>query len=83
MSSNKKAREKLEQRYGKECFIEKLHLRKDDKPRKYTSKGQMKRMKQLTFHHVLPKSAGGKATVENGVLLSRRKSSMVSSAKRK
>ena len=57
-------------RYGKECFIEKLHLRKDDEPRRYTGKGQMKRMKQLTYHHIRMKKDGGKATVENGALLS-------------
>lgn len=57
MSSNKKAKEKLIQLYGAECFIEKLHLRKD-KDRKYTSKGQYKRMKQLTYHHILEKSKG-------------------------
>lgn len=70
MSSNKKAREELEKLYGKECFVEKLHLRKDNTPRKYTSKGQKKRMKQLTYHHILEKSKGGKSTVENGALLS-------------
>lgn len=68
--SNKTAKEKLIARYGAECFIEKLHLRVDTKPRKYTSKGQMKKMKQLTYHHILEKSKGGKATVENGALLS-------------
>lgn len=64
MSSNKKAKERLIELYGPECFIEKLHLRKD-KDRKYTGKGQMKRMKQLTYHHIREKSKGGKATVEN------------------
>ena len=70
MSSNKKARKQLEKLYGKECFIEKLHLR-IDKQRKYTSKGQMKKMKQLTYHHILERRNGGKATVENGALLSK------------
>ena len=70
MSSNKKVREELERLYGKECFIEKLHLRKDIEPRKYTSKGQMKRMKQLSYHHIKMKKDGGKATVENGAILS-------------
>lgn len=70
MSSNKNARKKLEERYGKECFIEKLHLRKDEEPRRYNSKGQMKRMKQLTYHHIKMKKDGGRATVENGALLS-------------
>lgn len=70
MASNKKAREELERLYGKECFIEKLHLRKDKEPRKYTSKGQMERMKKLTYHHIKERRKGGKATVENGCLLS-------------
>ena len=70
MSSNKKAKEKLIRIYGAECFIEKLKLRKDVKPIRYKSKGQMKKMKQLTFHHIKMKKDGGKATVENGALLS-------------
>ena len=56
--------------YGPECFIEKLGLRKFDKPIHYSSKGQLKRMKQLTYHHIRMKKDGGKATVENGALLS-------------
>ena len=68
--SNKRAKERLIQLYGAECFIEKLHLRKDTEPRKYTSKGQRKRMKQLTYHHIKERRYGGKATIENGALLS-------------
>lgn len=68
--SNKRAKEKLIELYGAECFIEKLHLRKDTEPRRYTSKGQKKRMKQLTYHHIREKQHGGKSTVENGALLS-------------
>ena len=70
MSSNKNAKQKLIKKYGAECFIEKLHLRKDTTPRKYKGKGQMKRMKQLTYHHIKMRKDGGKATVENGALLS-------------
>jgi hypothetical protein len=70
MSSNKEVKEELIKYYGAECFIEKLHLRKDDTPRKYTSKGQMEKMKQLTYHHIKMKKDGGKATRENGALLS-------------
>lgn len=69
MSSNKKAKQKLIELYGAECFIEKLHLRKD-KGRVYKGKKQKERMKQLTYHHILEKHNGGKATVENGALLS-------------
>ena len=68
--SNKRAKERLIQLYGAECFIEKLHLRKDTEPRQYTSKGQYKRMKQLTYHHIKEKQKGGQSTVENGALLS-------------
>lgn len=54
MSSNKSAKNKLIELYGVECFIDKLHLRKGNRE-KYTSKGQYKRMKQLTYHHILEK----------------------------
>lgn len=60
MSSNKHAKEKLIALYGEECFIDKLHLRKDTE-RKYTGKAQYKRMKQLTYHHILEKSKGRKS----------------------
>lgn len=49
MSSNKKAKEALIKLYGKECFIEKLHLRPDTE-RKYTGKAQYHRMKQ---YHIM------------------------------
>lgn len=68
--TNRQAKERLIQLYGAECFIDKLKLRKDDKPRHYTGKAQMKRMKKLTYHHIQEKRNGGKATVENGAILS-------------
>ena len=68
--NNKQAKEKLIKLYGAECFIDKLHLRVDDKPRRYKGKAQMKRMKQLTYHHIKEKRNGGKATIENGAILS-------------
>ena len=61
---NKRAKEQLIEMYGPECFIDKLHLRPYEKKR-YMSRGQRQRMKQLTYHHIVPKSEGGKATVEN------------------
>ena len=70
MSDNKRAKEKLIKLYGEECFIEKLKLRKYTEPKRYKGKGQMKRMKQLTYHHIRMRKDGGKATVENGALLS-------------
>lgn len=70
MKNNKKVKEKLIKLYGNECFIEKLHLRKDTEPRKYKSKSQMKRMKQLSYHHIKMRKDKGKTTIENGALLS-------------
>lgn len=70
MSSNKRAKEELIRIYGEECFIEKLKLRHDKKPRTYTGKSQMQKMKQLTYHHIKMRKDGGKATRENGALLS-------------
>ena len=70
MSSNKRAKERLIELYGAECFIDKLKLRKDKKPRRYKSKSQYKRMKELTYHHIKERRNGGKTTVENGALLS-------------
>lgn len=69
MSSNRAVKERLIERYGAECFIERLKLR-DTRGLTYTSKGQYKRMKMLTYHHIKEKSKGGKATIENGALLS-------------
>lgn len=67
--SNQRAKKQLIERYGAECFIDKLHLRKDTE-RKYTGKKQYNKMKQLTYHHIFEKRNGGKATLENGALLS-------------
>lgn len=69
MGKNREAKQKLIEKYGAECFIERLKLR-DTSGIKYKSKGQYKLMKQLTYHHIIPKSKGGQATEENGAILS-------------
>ena len=69
MSSNKRVKDAMIERYGAECFIEKLKLR-DTSGLRYTGKAQYKRMKMLTYHHIKMKSRGGKATIENGAILS-------------
>ena len=69
MSSNKSVKEEMIRRYGAKCFIERLKLR-DTSGLRYKGKGQYKKMKMLTYHHIRMKSKGGKATVENGALLS-------------
>lgn len=68
--SNRSIKQRMIAKYGKECWIDKLHIRKDDTPKVYKGKGQLKRMKQLTFHHIKERSKGGRATEENGALLS-------------
>ena len=60
---------KLIERYGKEDFLDRLGVKVFDKPVEYKGKAQMKRMKQMTYHHIVKKEYGGKATVENGALL--------------
>ena len=78
MSSNKNAKMKLIQLYGEECFIEKLHLRPGGYKEKYKSKGQYKRMKQLTFHHILEKRNRRKSNGRKWGFIECRKSCMVS-----
>ena len=50
--------------------IDKLKLRPKASKGEYKGKGQMKKMKQLTYHHIQKREDGGKATVENGAILS-------------
>ena len=74
--SNKSAKEALIRLYGKECFIDKLHLRQDTE-RKYKGKAQYHRMKQLTYHHILEKSNRRKGNSRKWSIIIRRKPSMV------
>lgn len=77
MSSNKKAKEELIRRYGTECFIEKLKLRKDSEPKRYTGKGQKAKMKQLTYHHIQEKSKGRESNSRKWSIIISRKSRVV------
>lgn len=72
MSSNKTARERLEKIYGKKCMMHeglKMKITGYSK-KKMKLKGEDLR-KQLTYHHLTPKSKGGPATDENGAILCR------------
>ena len=73
MGGNRQAKEELIRIFGPECFIEKLHLRPkanlEEDRKKYIARGQLNLMDQLTYHHILERCRGGKATVENGELL--------------
>ena len=85
-SSNKKAKEEMIRLYGAECFIDRLHLRPESskvytgKQADYMRKHQQQ-LKRLTYHHIVERCKGGKATIENGALLSERKSQVVQSTK--
>lgn len=76
MSSNKNAKQKLIELYGAEDFIDKLHLR-EEKDKHYTGQGQMKRMQQLSYHHILEKSKGRKSHSREWCVAFGRKSPMV------
>jgi hypothetical protein len=78
MNDNKKAKEELIKYYGAECFIEKLKLRRDTTPRTYTGKGQMERMKQLTYHHIQMKKDRWRCFERKWCVTFKRKPSMVS-----
>ena len=69
MSDNKSARRRLEQLFGKICFIEELGIRNIPKEERRKIKGYTKYDDVITFHHIKERSKGGKATPENGALL--------------
>lgn len=72
MSSNQNAKRKLINKYGKVCFLEELGIRKKEEVqeeiKKYKGK-QRKLLDELTYHHIVERCKGGKATEENGALL--------------
>lgn len=73
MSANKSTKNKLMMKFGKVCFIEELGLRTKEEiqaeMKQYKSKGQRKRMDELTYHHIIAKCNGGETTEQNGAIL--------------
>lgn len=73
MSSNTSIKNQMIKKYGKRCFIEELKLRDPEEVRseirRYTSKGQRAQMDMLTYHHIVEKCRGGRATEANGAIL--------------
>lgn len=73
MSANKSQKNRLMMKFGKKCFIEELGLRTKEEVqadiRQYKSKGQRKRMDELTYHHIIAKCNGGETTEQNGAIL--------------
>ena len=69
MSSNKRIREKMIQKYGNACMMEQANIRNIPVERRRRIVGYKKTDEVITYHHVIPKNKGGKTTEDNGVLL--------------
>ena len=73
MSKNKGTRDLMLKKYGAKCFIEELGLRTKAEInadlKRFKSKGQRKKMDELTYHHIMEKSKGGETTERNGAIL--------------
>lgn len=67
MATNRKSRLALEREYGKQCFIEKLNIRRGRIL--YTGKKKTIENRKLTYHHIIMKKDAGESTPENGALL--------------
>lgn len=83
MGSNKRAREELERIYGKGSMFERSHVedylstlpriksyKKFVEEKHYTTKDILKLKKRMNYHHLEHKADGGKATTENGAVVS-------------
>ena len=72
-NENKSARKSLEELYGKGCFIERAGIRFISREEEKCMKKKLRLRKRLdrtiTYHHIKPKSKGGRATIENGANL--------------
>ena len=73
MSANKTTKNKLIMRFGKRCFIEELGLRTkqeiQEEMKQYKSKGQRRRMDELTYHHIIARCDGGATNECNGAII--------------
>ena len=62
-------REMMEKKYGKKCMIEAAGIRFIPIEKRRKIKGYKKTQDELTYHHILEQSKGGKTTEENGAIL--------------
>lgn len=82
MSSNKSIREVMEYTYGKGCMFIRADIAERIKQmggiktykvfiqqKHYTGKKLRRLERNLTYHHLVHKSEGGKATIENGAVI--------------
>lgn len=69
MSGNQKAKNKMIRYYGRICMVEEAGIRKIPREERMKIKGYKKTDDMITFHHLVPRRKGGKATPENGALV--------------
>ena len=73
MGANTGAKRKLIRKFGNKCFIEELGLRTKEEVAadlaRYKSKKKRAIMDELTYHHIVERFKGGKATEANGAFL--------------
>lgn len=69
MSGNQRAKNKMIRFYGKICMVEEAGIRRIPREVRMKIKGYKKTDDMITFHHLVPRRKGGKATPENGALV--------------
>ena len=62
MSKNKGIKNLMIHKFGKKCMMEEAGIREIPQEERKKIKGYKKIDEKLTYHHIIPKSKGGKAT---------------------
>lgn len=68
-NGNQRAKNRLIQKFGKICMVEEAGIRKIPRAVRIKIKGYKMSDDMITFHHLVPRRKGGKATPENGALV--------------
>lgn len=68
-NGNQRAKKRLIQKFGKICMVEEAGIRKIPRAVRIKIKGYKISDDMITFHHLIPRREGGKATPENGALV--------------
>ena len=68
-NGNQRAKNRLIQKFGKICMVEEAGIRKIPRAVRIKIKGYKMSDDMITFHHLIPRRKGGKATPENGALV--------------
>ena len=68
-NGNQRAKNRLIQKFGKICMVEEAGIRKISRAVRIKIKGYKMSDDIITFHHLIPRRKGGKATPGNGALV--------------